>query len=177
MKTWIVRFTSLFVFNIAVLIAIGLFTPAKVGWSVIWASLVMTALVLFVKPVAEKWARKKVEQTRQGRSRAREQLVQFLVVLALAGGVWVATLMLTGVNAGDSWFWAFVLPPFIIAVGWWVYALVSDRIEAKAGELYDRIGSGEKVDAPASPSAAEQTGRAELADGLTPEQRKLLNDL
>lgn len=143
----------------------------------IWASLVMTALVLFVKPIAEKWARKKVEQTRQGRSRAREQLVQFLVVLALAGGVWVATLMLTGVNAGGSWFWAFVLPPIIIAIGWWVYALISDRIEAKAGELYDRLGNGKNEGAPASPSAAEQAGRAELKDGLTPEQRKMLNDL
>ena len=38
MKTWIVRFVSLYVFNVVVLLVIGLLTPAHVGWAAIWAS-------------------------------------------------------------------------------------------------------------------------------------------
>ncbi len=178
MRTWIIRFASLFVFNIAVLLVIGIFTPAKVGWSVIWASLVMTALVLFVKPLAERWAQTEAEKTRPHRSRTGEQFIQLLIVFALAGAVWVATLIFSGVNAGDSWFWSFVLPPIIIGAGWFVYAKVSDRIEAKAGELYDRVDPARGTPATTTvPSAAEHLGRAELADELTPEQRALLEDL
>lgn len=33
MRSWIVRFASLYVFNVAVLIVIGLFTPARVGFT------------------------------------------------------------------------------------------------------------------------------------------------
>ena len=43
MKKWIVRFGSLLVFNVAVLLVIGWLTPAKVGWSAIWAGVVLTA--------------------------------------------------------------------------------------------------------------------------------------
>ena len=43
MKKWIVRFASLLVFNIVVLLVIGFLTPARVGWSALWAGIVMAA--------------------------------------------------------------------------------------------------------------------------------------
>lgn len=39
MKTWIVRFVSLYVFNVVVLLVIGLLTPAHVGWAVLWSAI------------------------------------------------------------------------------------------------------------------------------------------
>ena len=54
MKSWIVRFASLYVFNVVVLLVIGLLTPAHVGWAVIWAALVMALAELVVRPLVTK---------------------------------------------------------------------------------------------------------------------------
>ena len=43
MKTWVVRFLSLLVFNIVVLLVIGWLTPARVGFSAFWGGVILTA--------------------------------------------------------------------------------------------------------------------------------------
>lgn len=185
MKAWIVRFVSLYVFNVVVLLVIGLLTPAHVGWAVLWASVILTLAELFVKPLLQGAFTKSAAESAGDRTRIGEALVQLLLVLAVAAIIWIITLVLTGVNARGSWFWAYVLPPIIIAIGWAVYARIDDRIEAKAGSYYDRASAGLRgrgeagsVDGPSSARTAPAPGvAAELDDGLTPEQRKMLDDL
>lgn len=147
MKAWIVRFASLYAFNLVVLLLIGLLTPARVGVAAIWASVVLSLAEIVVKPIAEKGFRSAAARSASERTRAGEALVQGAIVRAVAAIVWVITLLLTRVNAGGSWFWASVLPPIIIAIGWLVYAKIDERIEARAGRYYDR--------------AAERLGRKE----------------
>lgn len=180
MKTWIVRFASLYVFNVVVLIAIGLFTPARVGFAVIWAGVVLTLAELIVKPLAQKAFQSAAAKSSGERTAAGEALVQGAIVLAVAAIVWVITLLLSGVNARGSWFWAYVLPPVFIAIGWFVYDRIDDRVEATAGRLYDSA-TGRRTDAPSAPAsvagAPAAPPRVQPDDGLTPEQRKMLDDL
>lgn len=186
MKAWIVRFLSLYVFNVVVLLVIGLLTPAHVGWAVLWASVILTLAELFVKPLLQGAFAKSAAESADDRTRIGEALVQLLLVLAVAAIIWIITLVLTGVNARGSWFWAYVLPPVIIAIGWAVYARIDDRIEARAGGYYDRATAGIRggragADATASAGAGTSgitsASAAEADDGLTPEQRKMLDDL
>lgn len=182
MKKWVVRIASLLVFNVVVLLLVGWLTPARVGWSALWAGIVMTALVLWVKPVVSGWLAGRAAKSAHERTKLGERLVQLLIVLALAFGVWIATVLLSGVKVG-GWFWGYVLPPVIIAIGWMIYAAIDDRVEQVAGEIYDKAsaklgGAGSTAAAPAAPAAPADEGvRRELQDGLTAEQRKMLDDL
>ena len=54
MKAWVVRFVSLYVFNVVVLLLIGLLTPAHVGWAAIWASVSPRRRWRSVKSVTER---------------------------------------------------------------------------------------------------------------------------
>lgn len=181
MKSWIVRFASLYVFNVVVLLAIGLVAPAHVGFAVIWAGVVLTVAELVVKPLAQSAFQRAAARSSGERTKAGEILVQVGIVLAVAAIVWIITLLLSGVNARGSWFWAYVLPPVIISIGWFVYDRIDDRVEATAGRLYDSATGGRAApggDAPAAvdPTAASRA-RTEPDDGLTPEQRRMLDDL
>ena len=51
MKKWVVRFLSLLVFDVVVLLVIGWLTPARVGWSALWAGVILTALTIWIKPL------------------------------------------------------------------------------------------------------------------------------
>ena len=177
MKSWIVRFASLYVFNVIVLLVIGWITPAHVGWAVIWASVVLTLVELFVKPLIQGFFVRATAKSAADRTRAGEAVAQGLIVLAVAAIIWVITLVLTGVSAGGSWFWAYVLPPIIIAIGWFVYSKIDDRIEARAAVYYDKAQAGIRGSSPAAPATPTAAVAAELDDGLTPEQRKMLDDL
>ena len=178
MKAWVVRFVSLYVFNVVVLLLIGLLTPAHVGWAVFWASVVLTLAELFVKPLLQGAFAKSAAQTAGERTRAGEALVQGLIVLAVAAIVWIITLLLTGVNARGSWFWAYVLPPIVIAIGWFVYSKIDDRLQRRAGDLYDRAEARIRgTNRPETTTGAAPAAGPLLDDGLTPEQRKMLDDL
>ncbi|MFT4052008.1 MAG: hypothetical protein QM677_07145 [Microbacterium sp.] len=194
MKAWVVRFCSLYAFNVVVLLVIGLLTPARVGAAVVWAAVIMTLAEVFVKPLAHRAFARSAAKTASERTHAGEALVQGLIVFAVAGVIWLITLVLSRVNTGSSWFWAYVLPPIVIAIGWFVYALVDDRLEQATGELFDRAEAGIRGSSPsgadasdtsaasdagaaAARAAAAAEGAAELRDGLTPEQRRMLDDL
>lgn len=183
MRSWIVRFASLYVFNVVVLLVIGLLTPARVGWAVIWAAVVMTLAELFVRPLLQRLFRGAAAKSASQRTRIGEALVQGLLVLAVAAIIWIITLLLSGAGTGGSWFWAWVLPPVIITIGWFVYARIDTRLQARAGAIYDRALSRPGPAATAATGTASTaastgaTGRAELQDGLTAEQRRLLDEL
>ncbi len=181
MKKWIVRFVSLLVFNVVVLLLIGFLTPARVGWAALWAGIVLTALVIWVKPLIAKWFGSMAARSADQRTKAGEKVVQFLLALAIAFIVWILTVVLTGVGV-SGWFWGYVLPPVILLIGWAIYDAIDDRVEAHAGALYDRArGATPKAEgsdaAPAVPSPETRAGRRELKDGLTDEQRRMLDEL
>ncbi|QAY58926.1 hypothetical protein ET475_02200 [Microbacterium protaetiae] len=179
MKKWIVRFLTLLIFNIVVLLIIGWLTPAHVGWAALWAGIIMTVLVIWVKPLVARWFRSMAAKSASQRTKIGEKLVQALLAIAVAFVVWIGTVLFSGVHV-SGWFWGWILPPVILLVGWAIYDVIDDKVEARAGALYDRATaglSGQKPDAAAPPSEAEKRGRRELDDGLTDEQRKMLDDL
>lgn len=185
MKKWVVRFASLLVFNIVVLLFVGWLTPARVGWAALWAGIVLTALVIWIKPLVEKWFRSMAARSSHQRTRAGEKLVEFLLAFAVAFLVWIATVVFTGVSIGGGIFgafWGWVLPPVFLLIGWAIYAAIDDRVETHAGTLYDRATGtrsvpGPDASAPPVPSPEAAAGRRELNDGLTDEQRRLLDEL
>ena len=188
MKKWVVRFVSLLVFNIAVLLVIGWLTPARVGWAAVWAGVIVTAATIWIKPLIHRWFQSMAARSAQQRTRVGEKLVQFFLVLAVALIVWILTVVFSSVSVGGGLFgafWGYVIPPVILVIGWAVYDAIDDRIEAHAGALYDRA-SGRRRSAegapatstiPPVPTPRARAGRRELHDGLTEEQRRMLDEL
>lgn len=180
MKKWVVRFVSLLVFNIAVLLVIGWFTPARVGWAAVWAGVILTAATIWIKPLITRLFQSMAARSAAQRTKAGEKVVQFFLVLLVAFIVWILTILLSGVSVG-GWFWGYVLPPLILVVGWAIYDAIDDRVEAHAGALYDKATGGRRATtdaaAPAVPSPEARAGARELTDGLTEEQRRMLDEL
>ncbi|WP_127820001.1 hypothetical protein [Microbacterium sp. CPCC 204701] len=181
MKKWVVRFVSLLVFNVVVLLVVGWLTPARVGWAALWAGIVMTALVIWIKPLVETWFRSMAAK----RGRAGEKLVELLIAFAVALLVWIGTVLLSGVSIGGGFFgafWGYVLPPVLLLIGWAIYDAIDDRVESHAGALYDKATGGRTMTTDAAAPAVPPTpgaaaGRRELDDGLTDEQRRMLDEL
>ena len=184
MRKWIVRFVSLLVFNVVVLLVIGWLTSARVGWAALWAGIVMTALVIWVKPLVERWFGSWAAKSAGERTKAGAWLVEALLAFAVALVVWVATVALSGVSIGGGFFgsfWGWVVPPIFLLIGWAIYAAIDDRVEAHAGAVYDkatgRAATASTDAAPAVPSPGAAAGKRELQDGLTDEQRRMLDEL
>ncbi|TQK18920.1 hypothetical protein FBY40_1410 [Microbacterium sp. SLBN-154] len=183
MKTWVVRLVSLLVFNIAVLLMIGFLTPARVGWAALWAGIVLTAIVIWIKPLLSRWFGGMAARSADRRTRVGEKVAEFFVAFAIAFLVWIATVLLSGVSIG-GWFWGWILPPVLLMIGWAIYDVIDDRVEAHAGALYDRATGTRAAAADATgprpavgDTRATAQGRKELRDGLTEEQRRMLDEL
>lgn len=144
MKTWIVRFASLYVFDVVVLLLIGAFVPGvRVGLSALWAGVILAAATIWLKPVVHRVFLSFAKGTPRGA--VREKLVQYLLVLAVAAVVWVIVVVFTGVNVGGFFFfWGWVVPPVLLTAAWAIYDLVDDRIEARTGRLYDRATGADR---------------------------------
>ena len=184
MKNGIVRFAALYVFNVAVLLLIGLLSAGvSVGFHALWAAVVLTLAALFVKPLLTGAFRKAAAKSAADRTKTGEKVVQYVLVYLVELLIWVAVVWLSGVRA--SGFWSYALPPLFLLFGWMIYDQVDDRLRAKASELYDAVQgrvSGKKsapaAAAPGSPAApATAEARTELHDGLTAEQRRMLDEL
>lgn len=183
MKNRIVRAVSLYAFTVVVLLAIGLLMPqVSVGWHALWAGVVLTAAALLVKPLLTKIFRNGAAKSASDRTRVGEKVVQYVLVFLVELIIWVLTVIFSGVHV-RGFFWGYVLPPLALLIAWIIYDAIDDRIEAKAGQLYDRVGTSvrgtSRPDAsPSTPGApTTKAAREELADGLTPEQRRLLDEL
>lgn len=187
MKNGIVRFAALYVFNVAVLLVIGLLLPGvSVGLNALWASVILTLAALFVKPLLAGAFRKSAAKSAADRTKAGEKTVQYVLVYLVELIVWVLTVWLSGVRASS--FWGFVLPPLVLLFGWMIYDRVDDKLRAKTAEIYDSVQErmkGSTKPAPATTaiptataeSAETAAARDELQDGLTPEQRRMLDEL
>lgn len=181
MKSWIVRFASLYVFNVLVLLAIGFLLPSvRVGWAALWAAVVLTAATIWLKPLVTRFFTGSAAKSAGQRTKAGEKLVQYGIVFVVELIVWALVVFFSGVSVSGI-FWGWLIPPLLLLVAWIVYDLVDDKLEARAGSLYDRANIGIRgaraSSAPAAPSREESIGREELRDGLTPEQRRMLDDL
>ncbi|MFS0852749.1 hypothetical protein [Microbacterium sp. 179-I 3D4 NHS] len=138
MKKAVVRFGSLYVFTVAVLLLIGLLLRGvSVGWHALWAAIVLTLAALFVKPTLGAAFRRSAAKSAAERTRAGEKVVQYVLVYLVELIVWALTVWLSGVDARG--FWGYVLPPFLLLVGWVIYDRVDDTLQAKAGEVYDTV--------------------------------------
>ena len=185
MKSWLIRAVSLYVFNGVVLLLIGLLmSSVSVGWNVLWAAVVLTLATLALKPMLLKAFRGAAAKSAGTRTKIGEKIVQYVLVFVVELIVWVLTVLLSGVNV-SGWFWGYVLPPLYLLIAWVVYDQIDDRIEAKTGEVIGSVSSrmkrsGAAASSPSSSAAeapASKIGRDELADGLTPEQRRMLDEL
>jgi len=187
MKNGIVRFAALYVFNVVVLLLIGLLSSrVSVGIHALWAAVILTLAALFVKPVLRGAFAKSAANSAADRTKVGEKTVQYALVYVVELIIWVLTVWLSGVRA--SGFWGFALPPLILLFGWMIYDQLDDRLRAKASEVYDTVSatlrraqgpnSGDAAaSAPAPDSPATAEARQELNDGLTAEQRRMLDEL
>ena len=75
--------------------------------------------------------------------------------------------LLSGVDVG-GFFGATLLPPFILLIGWAIYAAIDDRVEAHAGALYDRAAGGRGAAVGEADAAPLRTPRARVRDGRSP---------
>ena len=191
MKTWVVRFVSLYAFNVVVLFVLGALLPrVSVGWAALWAAIVLTAGTIWLKPLIAKAFRGMAAKSADQRTRIGEKLVQAGLVFIVELIVWVLVVVLSSVHVSGL-FWGWVVPPLALLVAWLIYDAVDDRIEARAGGLYDRAlgGRGKPAAsaAPASPFGPPPTATAARPDaaprpaahddGLTDEQRRMFDDL
>ncbi len=183
MRNAIVRFGALYVFNAVVLLLVGMLLPnVSVGWHALWASVILTAAALLIKPLLTKAFRKGTAKSAADRTRLGEKVVQYGSVFLVELIIWVLTVVFSGVRVSGV-LWGWVLPPVLLLVGWMIYDRVDDRLRAKAGEIYDAVSakigrsSASGRSATTAPSPAAEAGRDELEDGLTPEQRRMLDEL
>lgn len=183
MKNGIVRFGSLYVFNVAVLLLIGLLLRGvAVGWNALWAAIILTLAALFVKPLLRSAFRRSAAKSAADRTRTGEKVVQYVLVYLVELIVWVLTVWLSGVRTSSIW--GYVIPPMILLLGWVIYDRIDDRLHVKAAQVYDavqaRVGRGSRNPAASAPEPEAPTttaARAELTDGLTPEQRRMFDEL
>lgn len=180
MRNGIIRFGALYVFNVAVLLIIGLVLPSvSVGLHALWASVILTLAALFIKPLLKSAFRKSAARSAADRTNTGEKVVQYALVYVVELIIWVLTVWLSPVGV-HGFFWGYALPPLLLLLGWVIYDQVDDVLRRKAGDVYDRVaGSRKPKDAAASAAPTQATPRADTApdDGLTPEQRRMLDEL
>ncbi len=147
MKSWIVRFLSLYVFNVVVLLVIGMLLPSVgVGWAALWAGVILTAATIWLKPLITKLFTGSAAKSAGQRTRAGEKAVQYGIVFVVELIVWILVVVLSGVRV-DGFFWGWALPPLLLLVAWVIYDRVDDKVEARTGALYDRA-TGRAADKP-----------------------------
>jgi len=181
MRKWLVRFVSMYVFNVVVLLVIGWILPnVRVGWAALWAGLVLTAATLWLKPLVQKWFRGAAAKSASQRTKAGEKVVQWGLVFVVELIVWILVVIFSGVSV-RGFFWGWLLPPIALLIAWAIYDAIDDKVEARADALYGRATGGRATSAtgasPSVPSPQTDAARRELQDGLTEEQRRMLDDL
>lgn len=142
MKTWVVRFASLYVFNLVVLLLLGILLPSvSVGWAALWASVILTAATIWLKPLISKMFTGAARKSAGSRTGLAEKIVQYGIVFIVELLVWILVVVFSGVKVG-GWFWGWVIPPVLLVIAWIIYDVVDDRIQRTTGDLYDKANAG-----------------------------------
>lgn len=131
MRRWIVRLIALYLFDLIVLVLIGLITTrVQVPFpAVLWAALILAFATMWVKPAVHGALRSLVK--REGdrtRSKFAEFVVQAVIVYAVALAVWVVVVWLTNVRT-EGFLSAYLLPPIALLLAWGAYSLISGAVE------------------------------------------------
>jgi len=184
MRNGIIRFGALYVYTVGVLLLIGLLLPnVAVGLHALWAGVILTIGALVVKPTLTRVLRRSAAKSAAERTRVGEKVLQYALVYLVELAIWVLTVWLSAVSV-SGFVWGYVIPPLLLLIGWVIYDRVDDALHAKAGELYDAVQTRRRGSAtnsaaatPVSESRDTTAARRELDDGLTPEQRRLLDEL
>lgn len=176
MKSLIVRAGSLYVFNVVVLILIGMLLPGvRVGLSALWAGAILTVVTLALKPLMLKAFGGLATKSLGGRF--GEHTLRYGVIFIAELVVWVLTVWFSPVAARGI-FSGYLLPPLLLLLAWAIYDRIDDVIEAKVGGAYDNITSRSPAPRPqTSPTPPPVPVREESNDGLTPEQRRMFDEL
>lgn len=190
MRTWIVRFVALYAFNVIVLLLIGaLFPSVRVGFAALWASILLTAATLWIKPAARRLIDRWTQGVRSTATATLQKVLEYATAFVVALAMWFIVVALSSVTARGLW--GYVLPALALLVAWVIYDLVDDRFEKTTADLIDRgTARGTPAPTPTSGSAptgstspapprtpASDSGRRELNDGLTDEQRRMFDEL
>ena len=184
MKNWIVRIGTLLVFNIAVLLLIVLLVPGVRGaWGVLWGAVILTLAPLWIKPLLTKWFARSSATRADQFSKFGLKSLSALYVFLVAFIVWILTIFFSQLHV-SGWFWGYILPPIALLIAWLIYDSVDEKLEAQASRLYDSAtGKNQSADAAATAPDAPAVPAPPVAprvvqdDGLTAEQRKMLDDL
>jgi hypothetical protein len=179
MRNWVVRFASLYVFDVVVLVIVGVLPSVRVGWAALWASLILTLATIWIRPGVTRWFRRRAARSAHERTRVGEALVQGVLVFVVALLIWLLVVWLSPVVVVGL-FWGYVLPPLFLLLAWAIYAAIDQRIEGHASALYDKAtGSTDAVSPAVSPSVLPGPAprSREANDGLTAEQRRMLDEL
>ncbi|MDZ8170954.1 hypothetical protein [Microbacterium xanthum] len=143
MKTWVVRLLTLWAFNVIVLLVMG--QVVAVGWAAPWAALLLTIATVWLRPAMRRFFQRRAAGSVHKRTKVGEKILQLGIVLLVALIVWIAVVLLSGVNT-SGWISWWVFPPIILAIAWMVWDAIAARVEAKGQELYVKALGG-----PASP--------------------------
>ncbi|MGW9113627.1 hypothetical protein [Microbacterium sp. NPDC055683] len=136
MKTWLIRFACLYLFDVLVLSLVGWFVGSvHVGWAAWWAALVLALATIWLKPLLARLFRGAASSVAR-RAQIGEKLVQYLASFAVQLVIWLLVVWLSDVSV-RGWFWGYVLPPLYLLIAWVVYDLVDDRLARRATRLYD----------------------------------------
>lgn len=141
MKKWIVRFIAMFLFNLIVLVLIGLILGhvdlGTFGLNAIWASVVLTLATLLLKRAIHGLFTGKAEKSAHRRNKVGEWFLQFALVYGVALIIWLLVVALSGVEV-DGVFWWWFLPPLILLAGWALYDVLAERVEARGSRIFDK---------------------------------------
>ena len=179
MKNWLIRFATMLVFNIAVLLLIVLLVPGVRGaWGVLWGGVILTFATMWIKPLLTRMFANHAERRSARMSRLGLKSLNALFVFLVALIVWVLTVLFSQLHV-SGFFFGWILPPIALLIGWFVYDAVDDKLEAQANRLYDSATGASKQDAPVVPAAPATPAAPRVVkdDGLTDEQRRMFDDL
>lgn len=179
MRSFIIRFVSLYVFNVGALVLMGWLVPGvRVGLSALWAAVILTLATIWLKPFIGAVFRKIASGNERIKS-APKKIVEYVIVFAVAAAVWLITVLTTGVSI-NGFFWGWFLGPIALLIVWAIYDVVDDMIQKRVGNLYDSTigkGSEAKASEPDPEPYRAPNKRDELRDSLTEEQKKLFDQL
>ena len=180
MKNWLIRFATMLVFNIAVLLLIVLLVPGVRGaWGVLWGGVILTLATMWIKPLLTRMFTNHAQRKSARMSRLGLKSLNALFVFLVALIVWVLTVLLSQIHV-SGFFFGWILPPVALLLGWFIYDAVDDKLEAQANRLYDSATGAARPEAPVTPTTPPvptAPPRVLKDDGLTEEQRRMFDDL
>lgn len=139
-RAWFIRFVTLAVFNLIVLLLIVIFLPSVHGrpFGLLWGALLLTVLTIWIKPLLSSAASSQADRLSQGRSAGARRGFGALAVLIVALVVWLLLVWFSSIRV-QGWFWGYVIPPIALLIAWFIYDAIDDQLERSVTRAYDSV--------------------------------------